>query len=127
MSIIQISALAIITTILSVILRKSAAEFSIYLSLIFGTFVFISITKYIGNISNSVYELVGKFNLNSEFFAIILKIVVVSYICEFASTICEDAGEKSNAAKVEFAGKIIIIALTIPIIISLADLILTLI
>ena len=72
-------------------------------------------------------ELVSKFNLNTEFFNIIIKIIAISYICEFASSICIDAGESSNALKVEFAGKIIIISLTLPIIVTVADLLLSLI
>ena len=127
MNIIQISTIAIVITLLSVILKKTAPEFSLYLSLTFGIVVFLNVAKHINSIVDTVNELVGKFNLNSEFFGIVIKIIAVSYICEFASAICEDAGERSNAAKVEFAGKIIIMTLTIPIIISLADLILTII
>lgn len=127
MNIIQISILAVITTALAVLLKKNAPDFSIYLGLIFGLFVTGCVIGYISEIIEIILELISKFDLNVEFFNIIIKIIAISYICEFASSVCIDAGEMSNALKVEFAGKIIIIALTIPIIMTVADLLLSLI
>lgn len=40
---------------------------------------------------------------------------------EFASNLCIDAGEKAIASKVEFAGKLIIVTMAIPIIETLIE------
>jgi stage III sporulation protein AD len=126
MNIIQISILAVITTVLATLLKKNAPDYSIYLGLIFGIIVVGCVIGYINEITEIIMELVSKFDLNIEFFNIIIKIIAISYICEFASSVCVDAGERSNALKVEFAGKIIIIALTVPIIVTVAELLLSL-
>ena len=54
----------------------------------------------------------------------VLKITGIAYIAEFGAEICRDAGEGAIAAKIEMAGKVIIIALAVPIITSLLDLVL---
>ena len=54
---------------------------------------------------------------------IVLKIIGISYICQFAADICKDAGEASIAGKIELGGKIIIISLSMPIIYNLLDLV----
>lgn len=123
MNIYKIIVIAIAATFTAVILRKTNPEYSIFLSIVTGVLIFTYITDYILKIKDVMTSLMDKFNLNNEMFSIVIKIIAVSYICEFASSICKDAGESSNALKIEFAGKIAIVFLTVPIIISLADLI----
>ncbi|AGK54846.1 MAG: stage sporulation protein [Bacillus sp. (in: firmicutes)] len=45
----------------------------------------------------------------------ILKIIGIAYIAEFAAQITKDAGQGAIAAKIELAGKILILAMAIPI------------
>jgi stage III sporulation protein AD len=58
------------------------------------------------------------------YFTSVLKITGIAYISEFGAEICRDAGEGAIASKIEMAGKVIIIALAIPVITSLIDLVL---
>jgi len=46
------------------------------------------------------------------------------HISSFCSEICRDAGESSIASKVEFAGKILILTLAIPILMAVMQTIL---
>ena len=48
----------------------------------------------------------------------ILKIVGVAYIADFGSQICRDAGEGALASKIEFAAKIIVLVMAVPIIVA---------
>ncbi len=45
----------------------------------------------------------------------ILKIIGIAYIAEFAAQITKDAGQGAIAAKIELSGKILILAMAIPI------------
>jgi len=49
--------------------------------------------------------------------------IIASVLAEFAVSICVDAGEKAIATKIEMGSKVIIIAMSIPIISSLLELI----
>lgn len=55
--------------------------------------------------------------------AIMAKIIVISYICEFAAQFCSDAGEKAIGSKIELAGRILILSASVPIIRDLFELI----
>ena len=46
----------------------------------------------------------------------------IAYITEFASAICQDAGEKSIAGKIVLAGKVAIFFAALPVFVSLLDL-----
>ncbi len=54
-------------------------------------------------------------NVNSVYVETILKIIGIAYIVEFASQITKDAGQGSIASKIEMAGKIVILAMAVPI------------
>lgn len=51
-----------------------------------------------------------------EYISVMLKILGISLVTQFTSDMCRDSGESALASKVEFAGKIIIIAASLPVI-----------
>ena len=54
--------------------------------------------------------------LASRQFAKMVKIIGIAYIAEFGSQMIRDAGQEGIASKVEFAGKVLILIMAIPII-----------
>ena len=54
---------------------------------------------------------------------IIVKIVAIGYLVEFSAGVIEDFGSKSIADKLILAGKVIIFAVSVPIIRSMLELI----
>ncbi len=66
-------------------------------------------------------------NVNMVYLETILKIIGIAYIAEFASQITKDAGQGTLASKIELAGKIIILAMAIPILTVMIETILNLI
>jgi len=74
-----------------------------------------------------VQRIASNANVNTIYVETILKIIGVAYIAEFASHISKDAGQGAMAAKVELAGKIIILAMSIPILSVLIETVINLI
>ncbi len=68
-----------------------------------------------------------KANVNNMYLETILKIIGIAYIAEFASQITKDAGQGTLASKIELAGKILILAMAIPILTVLIETVLNLI
>ncbi len=62
-----------------------------------------------------------KHGVNGEFLGILIKITGISFLTEFASSVCKDAGETAIANKVDLSGKVIIVAISIPIISALLE------
>ena len=54
---------------------------------------------------------------------IMFKVIGISYMCEFISAVCKDAGESSIAMKVDVAGKLIILTASLPVFKELIDVI----
>lgn len=66
-------------------------------------------------------NLYGRLTYGKDYFPIIIKVLVIAYVTEFTSALCEDAGEKSIGTKVELAGKIGIFFVAIPVFKSLLN------
>ena len=121
MEIAQIVGLALVTTILLLILRQDKPVLAVLLSIVFSIIIFTLMMGKMASILNVMRELTRRAEVNYFFFATILKILGVAYLGEFAAAICQDAGEQAVAKKVEFAAKIVIAALALPIMIAILE------
>ena len=70
---------------------------------------------------DTLKDLGNRVHINYIYISTIIKIVGISYLMEFAINICKDAGESAIGTKLEFGGKVIILTLTFPILLSLVD------
>lgn len=121
MEIAQIVGLALVTTILLLILRQEKPVLAVLLSIVFSIIIFTLMMGKMASILNVMRELTRRAEVNYFFFATILKILGVAYLGEFAAAICQDAGEQAVAKKVEFASKIIIAVLALPIMVAILE------
>jgi len=117
----QIIGLALLTTIFLLILRQEKPVMAVLLSIVFAVVVFTFLMDKMASIVEVLKELTRRAEINYFFLTTILKILGVAYLAEFAASICIDAGEQAVAKKVEFAAKIIIGVLAIPIIVAILE------
>ncbi|MGI6412488.1 MAG: stage III sporulation protein AD [Syntrophomonadaceae bacterium] len=121
MEISQVIGLALVTTIILMILRQEKPVMAVALSIVFSIVIFIFMMDKMAAIVDVMKELTRRAEMNYFFLATLLKILGVAYLGEFAAAICQDAGEQAVAKKVEFAAKIIIAVLALPIMIAILD------
>lgn len=122
MEIIKVVGFAIFATMLVVILKEEKKEFAVALSVIAGVMLLLFCISKIDPIINMLYELVEKSGINSSFLVIILKVIGIAYLVELGKNICQDAGQSAIATKLEMAGKIIVVSISLPIFASLISL-----
>ena len=118
MNIFSIASIGIIGAILSVTIKQTRPELALMTSLATGVVLLLYISDSLGNVINQFSQIIKKSGVNEEYFTIAIKACAIAYITEFASALCKDAGENAIAVKTEFAGKITILFLSLPIILS---------
>ncbi|NLY54779.1 MAG: stage III sporulation protein AD [Firmicutes bacterium] len=121
MEITAIALLAVTATVLLLILRQSRPEMALVLSILVGAMIFAAAVPKIGMIVATLSSIAAKTDVGSLHLGALLKIVGVAYIAEFGAQICRDAQESAIASKVELAGKVIILTLSIPIVLVILD------
>lgn len=121
--VIRIIGIGLLALIIIVILKQYKPEFAIYVSMVAGVLILVLSIQKLTGIINLLQSLANKTYINKSFLSILLKITGIAFITEFAVSICSDAGEKAIASKIEIGSKVIIIAMSIPIITSLLELV----
>jgi len=122
MTIVQIVALGLLTTIIIVLLKQNNANtYALLLSTIAGVIIFVAVINKVGYVVQVFNELAGRANVNQFYLGTILKIVGIAYIAEFGAQVCKDAGESSIAGRIELAGKIFIMVLAMPIVAAVLE------
>ncbi|KAB3527576.1 stage III sporulation protein AD [Alkaliphilus serpentinus] len=123
MNIFQIVAIGVMAAILAILLKNHKPEFGIYISIVAGLIIFLLVLSQLQSVIEILNQLAGRIDIEDVYLSIVLKIVAIAYIAEFGAQVCRDAGEGVIASKIEFAGKVLIMVMAVPILVSLMDLI----
>ncbi len=108
--------IAVITVILGITISNFNKEFKVYITVIFGILVMLMLFRELKVYVEEFTNIFIRFNIRIEYFATILKIVGIAYICDFISLLCKDLNYESIGKKVEIAGKLIILIYSIDVI-----------
>ena len=122
MEIIKILGVAIVGTISALILKEYKPQLAIVTAMATAVILFLMILSQVEYVLSIVTMTANGININAEYIAAIFKMIGISYLSQFGSEICRDAGQNAIASKVELAGKIMIVALSVPILMELMNL-----
>lgn len=125
MDFIKIIGIGLISLIIIILLKQYKPEFTIYISLLAGVLILLLVIGELSGIISLLQTFANKVSINGTFLSLLIKITGIAFLSEFAVSICKDSGEVAIANKIEIGTKIIIISMSIPIISSLLEIILS--
>lgn len=114
MNIVALVGIAIISTILSVMIKRYNPEYAIAISLISGIVIFASVLSRIVPAISQIKELISATGMSIQYGMILFKSLGICFLTQFAADSCKDAGEGALASKVELAGKVSIVIIALP-------------
>ena len=123
---IQIVSFTLICAFIIVVLKSISNEYSLLVIIASGIIILgFSLNYLVENLNffNKLFEMTG---LSDDVLRIIYKITAIGYLIEFGAGTVEDFGLKSLADKLVFAGKLIILSVSLPIIYSIINVIMVL-
>lgn len=121
MDIIKIIGIAFLAVIIILILKQYRPEFAMYVSILAGALIILMSIGKLDGIIQLLNTITTSTKANGQFLGVLLKITGIAFLTEFAVSICKDSGETAIANKVDLGGKIIIVAISVPIISSLLE------
>ncbi len=121
MSVLTIGILGIAGALLAVELKGLKGEYGIYLVAAVGLVIsFYGITK-LKTVIETIRQVQSYIRLNRMYLEVLLKMIGITYIAEFSSGICKDAGYGSLGSQIEIFGKLSVLAVSMPILLALLD------
>lgn len=121
MGMIQIAVLGVAGALLAVQFKNGKSEYGVYISIALCVMVFFPIMDRVGVVISAIRDLSNQVLVKNGYLAILLKMLGVAYVAEFASSICKDAGHQTIAGQIEVYSKIAILALSMPVLKTLLE------
>lgn len=123
--ILKLCATAVISVILIALIKNFRPDLAVEATLCGSLLLLFAVLGSIQYSFKTLEDLYEQLSCGKTYFPIILKALGIAYITDFTSAICQDAGEKAIAGKVELAGKIAIFFVALPVFQSLLELLCT--
>lgn len=123
MNSIQIALFGVVGTLLALQFKSGKSEYGIYVSLVVSLFLFLCMLSRLEIFVQTVKKIADYIKLDAGQMSILLKMAGVTYVAEFASGICKDAGYQNIAVQIEIFTKLTILAIGMPVLLALLELI----
>ena len=123
MEILQIAGIAVSGMLIVSLVRAFKPEFAIYVVIATVITILLISLQQLTSVFQFLKSVYNEMTYGKEYFPIIIKVLVVAYLADFTAQLCNDAGESSIGSKVELAGKIIIFYISLPVLISVLELV----
>lgn len=116
MDIFRIIAIGLIGGILTMTVRQYKSEYGILVALVTVTVILFLTLDTLSAAIEQITAITEKSGVDTRYITAVMKVVGVAYITQFGAEMLRDGGEGAIAMKVELAGKVFILGLTLPIV-----------
>lgn len=121
MDIIKVALIGICGVFLSVLLKDRKAEFAQIVILGVAILIFAFVSTKLGIIVSTIKTLASYVNIEEKYLVILLKMTGITYIAEFAASLCKDAGNQAVASQIEIFAKLSLLAVSLPVVTALLE------
>lgn len=119
MSVVQIGVLGVLGALIAIQFKNGKTEYGMYISVGISLVIFFSIVGRLEVIIDAVKEIGGFMDMKATYIGTLIKMLGITYVAEFSSGICKDAGYQTLATQIEIFGKLVILVMSMPILMTL--------
>lgn len=121
MEIVQVVGLGLVAALLVVILKEYRPDLAMQLSLVAGVIIILLVLDRVMVTVHTISEIAVGAGINLVYLQTLLRIIGIAYLAEFGAQVCRDAGEGSIASRIEFAAKIMIMVMAVPVMLAVLE------
>lgn len=114
MDILEIAGLGVLGAVLAAAIRPFRPDMALVVGAATGVLLMLAAVLKLTGVTDAFRTLMDTYGIESEFVAILLKIVGIAYAAQFGAQICADAGETAISGRVELCGRVMILAAALP-------------
>lgn len=123
MELLKITAVALAGVMTAALLKSVNRDISIYVVFSTVIIIFLSVIDRLADIFTFLEDMYDSVAYGRTFFPVMIKVLAVAYITDLTAQLCKDAGEGAIGSKVELAGKVIIFAVSMPVLTAILEMI----
>lgn len=120
-TVVKIGVLGILGVLLAVQFKSQKPEYGVFIGAAICVLIF-------GFVVGKLSLLLGRFeslkqylDSSGEYLTVLFRVIGITYICEFSSSICKDAGYGAVAEQIEILGKLSVIFAGLPVLLAVIE------
>ncbi|KMZ54748.1 stage III sporulation protein AD [Dorea sp. D27] len=121
MNMVQIGVIGVVGTLLAIQFKSGKSEYGIYISVVLSLFIFFCIISRLNIIVDMMRTIGSYINMDTAYIGTLIKMLGITYVAEFSSGICKDAGYQTIAVQIEIFGKLAVLVLSMPVLMALLE------
>lgn len=114
MNIFSICVFAVVTVIMYVTLKPKNGEIALMLIISCSTIILVLVLSEVSAVVKQINQIIALSQIDGNYVVILLKVIGICLITEFAVNTCKDAGSNTLANNVSLAGKIMVTVTALP-------------
>ncbi len=118
---VKVGFLGIAGVLLAVQFRGSKPEYASYIGLAVSIIIFSFSMRQMETITGQFMKIRSYLSGSEEYLSILFRVIGITYICEFSSGICRDAGYQAVAGQIEVLGKLTVMFAGLPILFAVIE------
>lgn len=119
MNIVQIIGCGFLALVLWLVLDTYKSNFRIFVVVAFGSLLLIKMASQLEHVIQTLLSISVQAGVNTAYITTIIKMIGIAWMTEFLCQTCRDAGSSALAVKIEFAAKLSILLLMVPVLTEL--------
>ena len=117
----EAAVIGITGVMLALQIKHTKPEYAVYLSVATGVLLLLMAAQRLEIVLESVRRIQDSISIQAAYIQVLLKMIGITYISEFAADICRDAGYSAIAGQIGIFAKLSILAISMPIVTALLD------
>ncbi|MEG1292098.1 MAG: SpoIIIAC/SpoIIIAD family protein, partial [Lachnospiraceae bacterium] len=115
MDIMKIAVLGIAGTLLGIMLKGQKKEYELFITMGVCLCIFYFIMAKLEIVLSVLNRMQDYVKLDTGYLGILIKMIGITYVAEFSSNLCKDAGYQAVAGQIEMFGKLSILVISMPV------------
>lgn len=120
---IKVVLIGLVAVFVVLLLKVGKPEFAMAVSLAACVLILLIAAGTLSTVVRDLQRLFQYISLPEGYLKILFKILGVTYLAEFGSALCKDAGQTAISGQIELVGKLTILAISMPVVTSLFEMI----
>lgn len=120
---IKVVLIGLVAVFVVLLLKVGKPEFAMAVSLAACVLILLIAAGTLSAVVRDLQRLFQYISLPEGYLKILFKILGVTYLAEFGSALCKDAGQTAISGQIELVGKLTILAISMPVVTSLFEMI----
>ncbi len=121
MEAVRIVLLCVAAALVAVAIRQQRPEMATVVAMAAGLLALMMTLGPLVTVVDAFNQLSSRAGLQETSVQLMLRACGISLICEFASSLCQDAGEGVLAQRIEFGGRVALLAMSVPLLTTLVE------